>query len=255
MRVEVPLGTVLGFLLVLTRVSGAFVFLPLPGVKSGPEMARAALSLGLTMALYPFWPQVAAVTPSPRQLLTWLASEAAFGIAAGVIVALLGEAFQVGAQIIGLQAGYSYASTIDPTSEADSNVLQVFTQMTGALLFFAFGMDRQVLRVFVHSLQVLPPGSYQPARASAESVIHLGSAMLTTGFRLALPVVALMVLVDVTLALMSKINAHLQMLTLAFPAKMLVTLATLAALTAVMPRLYEGAVLRALTTLAGLTRN
>jgi flagellar biosynthetic protein FliR len=255
MRVEVPLGTVLGFLLVLTRVSGAFVFLPLPGVRSGPDMARAALSLGLTMALYPFWPQAASVTPSPGQLLAWLASEAAFGIAAGVIVALLGEAFQVGAQIIGLQAGYSYASTIDPTSEADSNVLQVFTQMAGALLFFAFGMDRQVLRVFAHSLQVLPPGAYQPARASAESVIRLGSAMLTTGFRLALPVVALMVLVDVTLALMSKINAHLQMLTLAFPAKMLVTLATLAALTAIMSRLYEGAAIRALTTMAGLTRN
>jgi flagellar biosynthetic protein FliR len=254
MHVELQLGTLLSFLLVLARVSGAFVFVPLPGVRSGPEIARAAMSVGLTMALAPLWPKVASTMPSPGQMVLWIVSEMAFGAAAGVIVALLGEAFQMGAQIIGLQAGYSYASTIDPTSEADSSVLQVFTQMAGALLFFAIGMDRHVIRVFAQSLETVPPGSFQPALASAESVIHLGSAMLTTGVRLALPVVALMVLVDVTLALMSKINAHLQMLTLAFPAKMLVTLAALAGLAGLMPRLYEGAAARTLTALAGLVR-
>ena len=127
--------------------------------------------------------------------------------------------------------------------------------MAGSLLFFTFGMDRQVIRVFAQSLEVLPPGTFRPTLASAESVIQLGSAMLTTGFRLALPVVALMVLLDVTLALMSKINAHLQILTMAFPAKMLVTLAALAALAGILPRLYEGAATRALTVLAGLARN
>lgn len=255
MHVELSLGTLFSFLLVLTRVSGALVFVPMPGVRSGPEMARAAMSLGLTMALFPIWPKLPAVIPSMGQMLVWVAAEAAFGLAAGVIVALLGEAFQMGAQIIGLQAGYSYASTIDPNSEADSSVLQVLTQMTGALLFFAFGLDRQVIQVFARSMEIMPPGSFHPSLAVAESVIRLGSAMLTTGFRLALPVVALMVLVDVTLALMSKINAHLQLLTMAFPAKMLVTLAALAALAGLMPRLYEGMAERALTVMAAMVRN
>ncbi|MCL5743563.1 MAG: flagellar biosynthetic protein FliR, partial [Acidobacteria bacterium] len=154
-----------------------------------------------------------------------------------------------------LQAGYSYASTIDPNSEADSNVLQVFTQMAGSLLFFALGLDGQVIRVFARSLEAVPPGTFRPAPALAESILHFGSEMLATGCRLALPVVALMVLVDVTLALMSKINAHLQILTMAFPAKMLVTLAALAALAGLFPRLYEGAAARAFTALAGLARN
>jgi flagellar biosynthesis protein FliR len=255
MRVELSLGTLLSFLLVLARVSGAFVFVPLPGVRSGPEMARAAMSVGLTLALFPLWPKMASTVPSMGQMLLRLASEAAFGVAAGVIVALLGEAFQMGAQVIGLQAGYSYASTIDPNSEADSNVLQVFTQMAGSLLFFTLGLDGQVIRVFARSLEILPPGAFQPTLASAESILHLGSAMLVTGCRLALPVVALMVLVDITLALMSKINTHLQILTMAFPAKMLVTLAALAALAGLFPRLYEGAAARAVTALAALARN
>jgi len=255
MHVELSLTTLLSFLLVLVRVSGALVLVPMPGVRSGPEVARAAMSLALTMALFPIWPKLPSVMPSVGQMLVWVAAEAAFGLAAGVVVALLGEAFQMGAQIIGLQAGSSYASTIDPNSEADSRVMQVFTQMTGALLFFAFGLDRQVIHVFARSLETLPPGSFHPPLAAAEAVIRLGSTMLSTGFRLALPVVALMVLVDVTLALMSKINAHLQLLTMAFPAKMLVTLATLAALASTMPRLYEGMAARALTVMAAMARN
>ena len=35
-------GTLFGFLLVLARVGGALVFVPLPGVKGAPEPVRAA---------------------------------------------------------------------------------------------------------------------------------------------------------------------------------------------------------------------
>ena len=46
--------------------------------------------------------------------------------------------------------------------------------------------------------------------------------------RLALPVVALLMLVDLALALLGRLNAQLQLLTLAFPAKMLAALLLLA---------------------------
>ena len=38
------LSTVFGFVLVLARVSGAFIFVPLPGLSAGPEIARAVLA-------------------------------------------------------------------------------------------------------------------------------------------------------------------------------------------------------------------
>ena len=59
-------------------------------------------------------------------------------------------------------------------------------------------------------------------------MIHLGSNLFSVGVRLALPVVALLVMVDVALALMGRLNAQLQLLSLAFPAKMLVALLVLA---------------------------
>ena len=47
------------------------------------------------------------------------------------------EAFMVGAQMIGLQAGYSFASTVDPSTQADSTVLVVFAQTAAGLPCFS----------------------------------------------------------------------------------------------------------------------
>jgi flagellar biosynthesis protein FliR len=51
----------------------------------------------------------------------------------------------------------------------------------------------------------------------AEALIRLGASLFAVGVRLALPVVALLVMVDVALALMGRLNQQLQLLSLAFP--------------------------------------
>jgi flagellar biosynthetic protein FliR len=235
-EVFLPTTSILGFLLVLARVGGALVFVPLPGFKSGPEPARAALALGFAMALAPRWTVPAgAVTVS--RMVVWAAAEAVVGIAIGLSVALAIEAFALAAQVAGLQAGYAYASTIDPNTEADSGVLLVFSQLAAMMLFFALGLDREVLRLFAQSLETVPAGSWVFGPDSAAAIVPLGAMMFSTGLRLALPVVALLVLVDVALALLGRVNQQLQLLSIAFPAKMLAALAVLSWVAALYPRI------------------
>jgi flagellar biosynthetic protein FliR len=235
-----PLGTLWGFLLTLARVSGAFVFVPIPGIRGGLEMGRVVLALAATVALFPQWPHVAEASVSPGLMAAWLAAEAGIGIAVGLAVTLLLESFLLAAQLIGLQAGYAYASTIDPSTQADSSILLILAQLTAGLLFFALGFDREVLRIFASSLVAHPPGSFALSRSSVEAIARLGAGMFSTALRLAMPVLALMVLVDIALALLGRINAHLQLLTVAFPAKMLVTLGLLAWMTAIFPAVFRG---------------
>jgi flagellar biosynthetic protein FliR len=232
-------GTLFGFLLVLARVSGSLIFVPLPGVKSAPEAARIALALGFTLALYGQWPVVHTEAITPAVLAGWALAEAAVGMAIGISVAIALEAFTLSAQVLGLQAGYAYASTIDPNTEADSGILLVFAQLMSGMLFFALGLDREVLRLFAQSLEKVPAGAYVFGRATAEPLIRLGATLFAVGVRLALPVVALLVMVDVALALLGRINAQLQLLSLAFPAKMLTTLLLLSWISAMFPRILR----------------
>jgi flagellar biosynthetic protein FliR len=57
--------------------------------------------------------------------------------------------------------------------------------------------------------------------------------------RLALPVVALLVMVDVALALMGRLNQQLHLLSLAFPAKMLTALMVLSWIAILFPRVLR----------------
>jgi flagellar biosynthetic protein FliR len=235
-NLTISAGTVLAFLLVLARVSGAMVFVPLPGFSGTPGMARAVFSLAFTLALAPRWPSIEGSGPGIWTLAAWAVAEAAIGVAIGLAAATVLEVITFAAQMLGMPAGYGYAQTIDPNSEADSGILQVVAQLMAGMLFFAMGMDGQVLRLFSASLEKIPPGAYVFQLASAEAFIRLTGNLMVVGARLALPVVSLVVMLDMALALVGRLNAQLQLLSLAFPVKMLTALAALTAVLALYPR-------------------
>ena len=247
----VSTATLLGFLLTLARVAGVFVFVPMPGIGSVINPARVLLAFSITIALFPQWPHINAY-PSAGLLVMWLIVEAALGIGIGLAVAFVTEAFAVGAQVMGLQAGYAFASTIDPNTQADSSVLVIFSQLAAGMLFFATGLDREVLRVFARSLETYPAGSFVLTRGAAAQVLSVGSTMFSTGLRLALPMVAVLVMIDISLALLGRVNAQLQLTTVAFPVKMLVCLVMLGWLALLFPVLYRAESGATLTMARGL---
>ena len=253
-EIAIPLGALYAFLLVITRIGGALVFVPWPGIVAGSVVARIVMVAAIALAVMPAWPKVSPEAVTAGQMAVWIGGEAAFGITAGVIVSFINEGFVLAAQIFGLQAGYSFASTFDPTTQADSTVLQSLTLLMASLLFMVLGLDRQVLLAFARSFESYPPGAFAVSHATVDEVVRLGSGMFSTALRLALPVVTLLALVDLALALLGRINVQLQLLTLAFPVKMLVSMALLAAMAGILPSVYEEAAGRSLRALFALAR-
>jgi flagellar biosynthesis protein FliR len=214
------------FLLALARVAGWVALVPLPGFRAADITVRAVLALALTLTLFPVWPSA---PPHADLLWSMAASTAAqltTGLVLGLVTTLFLESFQLAAQIAGLQAGFSFASTVDPGSQADSGVLLVAAYLSSWLSFFAAGLDRDLLLALGASFTNPPlhlPGSFA-------DVAMLGSRMFSAGLALALPLTAILFILDVSLALLGRLQQQLQLLTLAFPIKILVTLAMMAML-------------------------
>lgn len=247
-----PLTTLYAFLLALARVSGVIVFVPLPGFSAGPDTSRVILAVALTLALFPAWPALP-IAPGAGlvagRLATAVALETFWGVTIGLVVSFLLEGIQMAAQTVGLQAGYSYASTVDPTTQADTTTLQIMAQLLAGLLFFAFGFDRQVLAALAGSLKSTAGFSLARDPAAIDAILRLGANIFTSGLRLALPVIALLVLVDVAFAVLGRLQTQLQLLSLSFSVKMLAALLFLAGILEAYPGIFERSAVLAFTVL------
>ncbi len=187
------LSTIYGFLVVLARVSGILLLVPLPGLQSTPATARVVLALALSLMLIEVWPGPDPGEISLHRLTRWFAAEFAFGLLVGASVKVLLSAVQ--------------AAGFDPKT-ADPGVLPVVAQFAAGVLFFALGLDRQVIRILAYRLEQLPTAGLGSNAPTAEAMLTLGSSVFFVGLRLALPVVALLALVDISFAIMGGISTN-----------------------------------------------
>lgn len=239
-RSDIGLDVLYGFILTMTRVGGAFILLPVPGFQSAPGIARIVLMVATTVCLFPFWPHVVFPDLAAGAFILAVLRETGFGLVLGLAISFLSESLQLAAQFISMQTGFSFASTFDPSSQADSGVFQVLSQLAAGLFFFAFGIHQQLIRMFALSMSSLNWNSLPTIGAApVEAVIRMGSAMFITALRLALPAVALLLLTDFCLSVISRIQAQMQLLTLAFPAKISLSFFFLSAVMVRWPSIYE----------------
>ena len=247
---ELPAAWLINYGLLVLRCIGLIVFVPLPGLQTALPPAKIALALMLAAALSPLaiagpGAEALAAPGVPWEVLRWVASETVLGFAMGCAVRVGLEAFGLAAQALGFQAGFSYVNMVDPTSQVDASILNVVFALLANLLFFAFDLHLFLIRAMARSAEIWPLGAYRPPAGAAEAMVRLGGVMLDVGVRLALPVVAALLLIDLTLGLLNQVNPRMQLLTLAFPIKivagLVILIPTLASATRVFGYLAEQA--------------
>lgn len=233
------LPAIAGFVLALMRVGCALFLLPLPGFKDAATTVRIVLVVSITFCLFPYWPRLTTNVSSGAQFALALLAESAAGLLIGLAIAILHETFQFAAQAISVQTGFSMASITDPSSKADTGVLLFLVQLTTGLLFFTLGIYQSLLRLLARSFDIFPLDSHALQQASVQTVIHLAGMMFVMGLKLSLPMVFLLMMVDVAVALLSRLHAQLQLASLTIPAKTALSFVFLGAMIVRWPTLYE----------------
>ncbi len=232
-------STLFGFLFTLARISGVIAFLPLAAFRAAPEPARIVLSLAMTLMLRPEWKAPVGAEAAIGRILAGLASESALGLAIGVSLAIAIEVFKMAAQAVSMSAGLGYASTIDPTSGADSTVLLTTAELVAGLLFFVSGADRFLIKALAESLRIMPPESFTLHKSWALGVAEFAGSIFSSGLRLAAPIVALLLLADASLAVLGRMQTHLHLISLTMPVKLAATTMLLAATMTLQPGFFE----------------
>jgi flagellar biosynthetic protein FliR len=190
-------------LLVFFRMGAMLAWAPVLGHRSVPLPHRAGLALMLAMIVAPVLGPIA--TPA-ADLVGWIlavAGEILIGLAIGFVAHLAISAVQIAGELIGLEMGLSIATVFDPVRGEQDTIVARFLYMVALLLFLALNGHHLLIRAVAFSVHRIEPGSALD-RALAGGMVALGGKVIQSGLALAAPLLAVLVVVNVVLALLGR---------------------------------------------------
>lgn len=170
---------------------------------------------------------------STGELLAHAVVNAAVGAMLGFVVGLLFHLFAVAGSLADLSAATSVAAVLDPTRGEQGAVFSRIFQITGLTLFHVAGGMALLVSTLAWSVQAVPlDGRLQVQAGVATVVLELIGTMMVSGFELAVPIVAALFLIELTLGLAARFAPTANVFLLGMPVKvgvaMLVSLTALA---------------------------
>ncbi len=220
------------------RIGGLMLFAPFFSSGSIPLQVKAGLTVALTALLYPVYGAVRLETSA----LAWvqvLTGEAVVGLLLGLTLQFIMEAAQMAGQFLGVQAGFSLVTILDPQTQADTPVISTFNQLLALLIFLELNVHHWLLRALAASFVYLPPGSVILNLKVTTSLLQAAGAIWLVGLQIAAPVVVATLLIDVTLGFLAKSSPQIPILFLGLSIKTVVALTILSGTLMVWPRLFE----------------
>jgi flagellar biosynthesis protein FliR len=214
--------TVISFYLTLFRISVVLFVMPFFG-DTMPNVLKATLLIVLTLAVWPKLSFAPEYFPAhPASLVAMFAGEVVLGMSLGIIVRMLIAAVQIGGAIINFQMGFSMVNAIDPLTGQSEPVTTHLIYMCTMLTFLALNGHLNLIQALGSSFELVPPGGLFLTPKLMNEVMYFSKQMFILGVRIAAPVILALFLVDLALALISKMAPQMNVMTMGFPLKIMV---------------------------------
>ena len=203
------------FLLVLFRVLGLFVFVPVFSNAAIPTNIKVLLSLAITLCVWNSVPHTTATPNTLAGLVVAVAGEMSVGLIIGMLVGGVFTGVQLGAHFISQQMGLSMANIYDPSFEDQSTVIEQVGFWIALVAFLSMGGHREILNSIIYSYRVVPMGGggMSPDMMLAAACGSLDTAM-HAAVRVAMPGLVAFFIATLTAGLMSRAMPQMNMMTL-----------------------------------------
>lgn len=189
-----------------------------------PNQVRIGLGILLTMFLIP-WQTLPAATSTIGLLpfVIAIGKELIIGTVAGFAADLVFGVVQMAAEAMGLGSGFSSSMVFNPAfGESGSAYNQLFI-LAATMYFLAIDGHHLVLIALQKTFDAVPIQGTIPF-ADPTLLMQMTSQMVQAGIQLALPVMAAVLLTDLSLGLLAKITPQIQVYFLGLPLKIGVSL-------------------------------
>ena len=212
------------FALVLCRVSGLMLTAPLYGSQAVPARIRAALAVAISVVLFPAVAPTLPVNLTLAGAVAGVFGELMIGLIIGVSLSLVFVGVQVAGMIAGQQAGLALGQVYNPVLNTNTTILGQLFFLTALTVFVLAGGHRELMRALLDTFEVIPVMSFRFSPSLLDLVTALLTGAYAVALRLAAPVLMALLTATLVLGFLSRTMPQLNILSVGFPVRVLVTL-------------------------------
>lgn len=201
----------------LVRILGLLMAASVFGHRSVPARVKIGLGVFIALIVSPTLPPLPDVALGSWQGLFILVQQFLIGLAIGFTMRVVFAAVELAGEIIGLQMGLGFASFFDPQSAGQTLVLSRFFNLLAMLVFLAVNAHLLVLGLLAESFTTLPISAAPLAAEGFRSVASFGSTIFVVGLQIALPLIAVLLMTNLALGILTRSAPQLNIFAIGFP--------------------------------------
>lgn len=214
------------FLLILVRVASFIFIAPFIGHTNIPNMVKIGFALIMTFLLYDNVPRGVLDYNTVLGYAIIVLKESITGFLIGYSFMLCNTIASFAGYLVDMQIGLSMVSLFDPQSNDQVTITGAMYQQVVMVMLIISGMYQYIFRAFVDSYTLIPVNSAVfHTDMLIQSIIDYISAFIIIGFRIAMPVFIVTMILNVVLGVLAKTSPQLNMFAVGIQIKILVGLA------------------------------
>lgn len=215
--------------MVLLRISGFFMSIPIFFPKSAPRMVKIGFCLVFTFLILPGvnYENVNLIDNNTA-LIIFSATEVITGLTLGYITKFCFFSAQMAGQLMDFQVGFSMMSMFDPISNENVTLLGRLLYWVSMVMFFVVDGHHMLIRAIIDSFNTVSIGKFILSQQSAMMVVKVFSEFFTLALKIAIPIILIIIITDLCMGLVSRTVPQLNIMILGMPIKILVGLSCFA---------------------------
>lgn len=215
-------------ILVFIRLSSFFITIPTLFPKGFPNTAKVALVLIISVILIPGI-DYSNITTINNILIfgTYVFYEAITGLTLGYITNLCFFSARMAGQLMDTQVGFSMISMFDPNTNSNTTLIENLLHWFSIMVFFIIGGHHMLIKALIRSFEVVKLGGFILSQDSIMIVVNAFIEFFNIGLKIALPIILIIIITDITMGLISRTVPQLNLMVLGMPVKILIGLVSL----------------------------
>jgi flagellar biosynthesis protein FliR len=222
-------NTIVGFILVLARVSPMFLLAPPFNSTMVPARARLIIAVGISVGIAPLALHGQAIPGDALRIAGLALKEIVIGLGFAFSIACLFAAIDAAGSMIDTQIGLTYGSLINPVDNTQSGSISQLYSMVGILVFIAIDGEAWVIRGLSRTYELVPMLATPSISKLTQAATSAFAGIFTAALEVAGPVLLALILTDVAFGLVSRVVPQLNIFAVGFPMKIIVGLLITAA--------------------------